>query len=58
MLGDDKYDGDDDDDDDDDKDKHRFKSKSPSWFSVKICRWENNETVNRSQSHCFNGFLR
>ena len=58
MLGDDKYDGDDDDDDDDDKDKHRFKSKSPSWFSVKICRWENNETVKRSQAHCFNGFLR
>ena len=26
--------------------------------SVKICRSENNETVKRSQSHCFNGFLR
>ena len=56
MLGDDKYDGDD--DDDDDEEKHRFKSKSPSWFSVKICRSENNETVKSPQSHCFNGFLR
>ena len=59
MLGDDKYDGDDDDDDDDDdEEKHRFKSKSPYWFSVKICRSENNKTVQRPQSQCFNGFLR
>ena len=53
VVGDDK-----DDDDDDDKEKYRFKSKSPSWFSVKICRSENNETVKRPQSQCFNGFLR
>ena len=59
VLRDDKYDGDDDDDDDDDdEEKHRFKSKSPYWFSVKICRSENNETVKRPQSHCVNGFLR
>ena len=58
MLGDNKYDGDDDDEDDDDEEKHRFKGKSPYWFSVKICRSENNETVKRPQSQCFNGFLR
>ena len=48
------YDGDDD-DDDDYEEKYRFKSKSPSWFSVKICRSENNETVKRPQSHCSMG---
>ena len=60
VLGDDKDndEGDYDDEDDDDEEKHMFKSKSPYWFSVKICRSENNETVKRSQSHCFNGFLR
>ena len=26
--------------------------------SVKICRSENNKTVQRPQSQCFNGFLR
>ena len=56
VLGDDK--DDDDDDDDDEEEKHMFKSKSPYWFSVKICRSENNETVKRPQSHCVNGFLR
>ena len=55
VQGDDK---DDDDEDDDDEERHRFKSKSPSWFSVKICRSENNETVKRPQSRCSNGFLR
>ena len=62
VLGDDKDNDDDNDedndDDDDDEEKHRFKSKSPKWFSVKICRSENNETVKSPQSHCFNGFLR
>ena len=56
--GDDDDDDDDEEEDDDDEEKHRFKSKSPYWFSVKICRPENNETVKRPQSHCVNGFLR
>ena len=60
VLGDDKDDDDDNynDEDDDDKEKYRFKSKSPYWFSVKICRPENNVTLKSPQSHCFNGFLR